>query len=322
MRRFTHPARRRLCLPLLLAGIAFIAGCGTSPDRPPQRVGAAEDAPGASVSDSTAGDHRPYRDSPYADLFANAESALDSGDWMAAQLALPRSTGTTDPEFTAYEHYIRARIAWQRGDLEHMVETLAGLPRPPMSDALAVKILQLQRERAQLERRHLAAALLSIRMLDRLPTDDPDIPSVSRQAWHALLRVPESALNAATANADNPGEAGWLTAAYLSRNARRTEGWRARHPGHPAEPFLSTGIDVATPRRVALLLPLSGRIADAAAAVRDGFIARYFAQRAAGAIDWDLIVLDTGDHASTRDAYNAAINSGAQLVVGPLTKVA
>lgn len=322
MRRFTQPARRRLTLPLLLAGIAFTASCGTSPERPPQRVGADGETRGDVLTGPVSVDERTYRDSPYIDLFASAEDALDSGDWMAAELALPRSAEIADAEFSAYEAYMRARMAWQRGQLDSMVAALDGLPTPALSDTLTLKILQLRRERAHLERRHLQTAQLSIRMLDHLPPEHRDFPANARQAWRALQRVPEASLNRAATEADTAGEAGWMTAAYLSRYAQSTEGWRARYPGHPAEPFLASDIELPTPRRVALLLPLSGRIADAAAAVRDGFIARYFAQRAAGTIDWDLIVLDTADHASTRDAYNAAIDSGAQLVVGPLTKVA
>lgn len=306
---------------LLIAGIALTASCGTSPPQSPQRHDT-EDAAGPTVERDDSARELDFRESPRANLFADAERALESGDWMEAQLALPQATQTADVEFTAYENYIAARIAWQRGELATMADSLDDRLLPLLSDGLALKILKLQRQRAALESRHLAAFRLSLRMLERLPEGTPDADSASLDAWHALQRLTASQLNTAARGAEDDREAGWLTAAYLSRFADTTDDWQARYPEHPAGRFLTSDSDVTAPRRVALLLPLSGRIADAAAAVRDGFMKHYFDQRAAGATEWDLIVLDTVEHASTRAAYDAAIDSGAQLVVGPLTKAA
>lgn len=321
MRRFTHTFRRALIPAPILLALAFTTGCGTTPDQSPPRIGAGDDANEKTGAAGVMQD-RGFRDSAYADLFADAEAALDNGDWMSAQLAIPRAAGTIDHEFASYERYIRARIAWQRGDTEAMADTLDGLPDAVVSDALAVKILQLQRRRAWLKRRYLASARLSIQTLDHLPGDHPDAASVASEAWRALQRVADSELRRAADSSRVDSETGWFLAALLPRSADRVATWRGRYPGHPAERFLSATVGTPAPHRVALLLPLGGRIADAAAAVRDGFIRHYYEQRAAGAITWDLIVLDTGDHDSIRDAYNAAIDSGAQLVVGPLTKAA
>ena len=321
MRRFTHPFLRALMPALLLLAIALTTSCGTTPDQSAPRIGAGDD-PDAKVGASDAMKDGVFRDSAYGELFAGAEAALDNGDWMSAQLAMPRAADTVDREFAGYERYIRARIAWQRGDTAAMADILDGLPGTDLSDALSVKILQLQRQRAWLEGRHLASARLSMQSLVHLPRDHADAASVASEAWNALQRVPDSTLRRAADGARSDTVAGWLLAALLPRSADRVETWRGRFPGHPAERFLSATADTSIPQRVALLLPLGGRIADAAAAVRDGFIRHYYRQRAAGAITWDLIVLDTGDHDSTRDAYNAAIDSGAQLVVGPLTKTA
>ncbi|MFN2328589.1 MAG: penicillin-binding protein activator [Chromatocurvus sp.] len=322
MRPLSHVARRGSRWLLLMTGIVLTASCGTSPTQAPQRPAGDEDALAAVERDDRAAAERDFRDSPYADLFADAERALDADDWMTAQLALPQAAETADIEFTAYEDYIAARIAWQRGQLAVMNNPVDERLLPLLSDALVVKILQLQRQRAQLESRHLAASRLSIRMLEHLPAGHADAGSAATHAWQALQRLTDKQLETAATAADNEREAGWLTAAYAYRFADNTDGWHARYPGHPAGRFLSSNSDVSSPRRVALLLPLGGRIADAAAAVRDGFIKHYFSQQASGAIEWDLIVLDTTEHASPRDAYDAAIDSGAQLVVGPLTKAA
>ena len=306
---------------LFFVALALTTSCGTTPGQSPSRIGAG-DGPDKEADAGGAMQAGVFRDSAYDDLFADAEAALDNGDWMSAQLAMPRAAGTVDHEFAVYERYIRARIAWQRGDTEAMADILSGLPGVGLSDALSVKILQLQRQRAWLERRYLASARLSIQSLDLLPRDHADAASMASEAWNALQRAPHSTLRRALDGAPDDNVAGWFLAALLPRSDERVDTWRERFPGHPAARFLSTTADPSTPQRVALLLPLGGRIADAAAAVRDGFIRHYYEQRAAGAITWDLIVLDTRDHDSTRDAYNVAIDSGAQLVVGPLTKAA
>ena len=94
-------------------------------------------------------------------------------------------------------------------------------------------------------------------------------------------------------------------------------GWRQGRPDHPAAVARPPGLDEPAPRRIALLLPLSGRLANAGARVRDGFLAAYYA---AGPLPSQSVVLyDTG--AATVDAlYEDAMAGGADAIVGPLSK--
>ena len=320
MSRIPQAARPRAGLTCLFAALVLVASaCTTPPQAPPRVGGAGDDEPGTEpdIIAKPSG----IRHSPHAELFAEAEAALDGGDWMAADLALPRAADSSvDAEFSAYEDYVRARIAWQRGDLDAMSTHLQGLREPALSDELALKILDLQRRRARLETRHRVHARLSIRMLEHLPPDHPDADTIADATWRSLRHMTDAALRKAGANAGTRHAAGWFGAARLA--AGDIDQWRARHPGHPAARFLPAQDDARTISRVALLLPLGGRIADAAAAVRNGFIEHYFEERGAGGVGWDIIVLDTTAYASARAAYNAAIDNGAQLVVGPLTKAA
>lgn len=69
--------------------------------------------------------------------------------------------------------------------------------------------------------------------------------------------------------------------------------------------------------RLALLLPLSGSFAANAAAVRDGVMARHFAD---GARD-ELRVYDSGSGVDQlRAAYQRALDDGASMIIGPLLK--
>ena len=71
------------------------------------------------------------------------------------------------------------------------------------------------------------------------------------------------------------------------------------------------------PSQIALLLPLSGRAEAFGVAVRDGFIAAYLQQNAAGRPQ--LKIYDVAAE-SVASAYNRAIADGAGFVVGPLLK--
>ncbi len=70
------------------------------------------------------------------------------------------------------------------------------------------------------------------------------------------------------------------------------------------------------PAKLAVLLPLSGNLAIAAAPVRDGLLAGYYGEnRRRPPIDF---IDTTGTPAGALAAYQKAINSGADFVVGPL----
>ena len=70
------------------------------------------------------------------------------------------------------------------------------------------------------------------------------------------------------------------------------------------------------PVKMAVLLPLSGNLATAAAPVRDGLLAGYYAERRRRP---EIQFYDTvGTAAGAMDAYNRAVAAGADFVVGPL----
>jgi len=75
------------------------------------------------------------------------------------------------------------------------------------------------------------------------------------------------------------------------------------------------------PGKVALLLPLSGPLAGAGAAIRDGFFANYLEAAHAGAPRPDVAVYDSGNDAQHAvAAYDKAVAEGARFVVGPLNR--
>lgn len=74
----------------------------------------------------------------------------------------------------------------------------------------------------------------------------------------------------------------------------------------------------ATPERIALLLPQSGRMAKAAETIRDGFLAAYYQDRQAA----NSVILDfyDSDSDSVLSLIKQARDKGADLIVGPLDR--
>lgn len=95
-------------------------------------------------------------------------------------------------------------------------------------------------------------------------------------------------------------------------------------PARASSPAAVAPIPVATGttqpvRRVALVLPLSGRRETAGIAVRDGYIAGHLA--AAAGSRPELIFIDE-NRVSAAEAYQQATTAGADVIVGPLLKEA
>jgi len=86
--------------------------------------------------------------------------------------------------------------------------------------------------------------------------------------------------------------------------------------GQPETPAAAPG-QLQNLSHIALLLPVTGRTASAAVSVRDGFLTAYYQAPAAGRLR--VRVYDTGT-LSVAEALSRASGSGAELIVGPLTR--
>jgi outer membrane PBP1 activator LpoA protein len=74
------------------------------------------------------------------------------------------------------------------------------------------------------------------------------------------------------------------------------------------------------PTQIALLLPVSGRLAGFGSAIRDGFMAALFDARTRDQAVPAVRIYDTNTGGAFIDIYRRAIAEGAQAVVGPLEK--
>lgn len=74
----------------------------------------------------------------------------------------------------------------------------------------------------------------------------------------------------------------------------------------------------AEPNNIALMLPLKGELAASSQAIRNGFLAAYYHARKEHP-GVKIKIIDTTDN-DVRELYQQAVQDGAEVVVGPLTK--
>ena len=129
---------------------------------------------------------------------------------------------------------------------------------------------------------------------------------------------------------------GWIKLANIARNnnisnvqqLHKLNRWTKKWPYHPglmqAEELINQ-IQKAIqnkPQTIALMLPLSGELANSGKAVRDGFLAAFFNAKGQQQKLPKLVILDSNRDSYIQSTYDRALKAGAQLIIGPLTKAA
>ncbi len=154
-----------------------------------------------------------------------------------------------------------------------------------------------------------------------------DLPALASSLWRQLSMLPVLELGGLAQSSSTADLRAWwalardFSAALTSGEQERVwRQWRQRHPRHPAARLPPPGIlpPAPQPRDIALLVPLSGDLAAAAEAIRDGFVAAYLQAKPDGQT---VRVYDTAA-LSVAEAYGRAMRRGADVIVGPLTKPA
>ncbi|GJL82396.1 MAG: penicillin-binding protein activator [marine bacterium B5-7] len=166
----------------------------------------------------------------------------------------------------------------------------------------------------------------------------PDTDAIARNQdtiWQVLAQVEPTELNALTTDRTNPTLTQWADLAIVSSrlgwnvhaSRQALTAWQQQHPSHPASRVLiprllyNLGSSVTEYRKVALLLPLTSGFGAAAQAVYDGLTMMYEADNNPNKPE--IMLYDTGENPELIGFYyQAAVRDGAQLVLGPLGKVA
>ena len=210
-------------------------------------------------------------------------------------------------------------------------EGRVGLARPTSAAQRSRLALLLARIRAAGKDYAAASSTLvaAAQDVDDAATDGDVAGTLVEVAWRYAQRVPAHRIAARLRQTEEPPERAereWWQLINAFNEALTTRGqqvawerWRTGHAGHIAARYLPRSlVDIDPgPARIALFLPFSGRLANAGVTVRDGFLSAYFLAGAASR--QSIHVYDTAE-ATIAALYQLALEDGADVIVGPLSK--
>lgn len=307
--------------------LAVVTGCQSGSDAGRDAGRGAPVAVGPPVQDpATLADERARR-------IRHAWEFLDAGDVSAARgvrdglAALDAGMPPVGEDRVELE-LLDAGLAFARGDIDGVAETLRALGASTAARHLRFALLRADVAAAGGDHAAAVAALVAFEA-----RAGADLPALGRAIWRHGARVEGYRLADLGTRAGTVAERAWWRfletyneALTPARQRTLWAGWRQGHPDHPAALVRPPGLSEPGPRRIALLLPLSGRLANAGEWVRDGFLAGYFhgtsgreKNGGAGSPAQSVLLYDTG--ATPVDAlYEEALAEGAEAIVGPLSK--
>ncbi len=248
---------------------------------------------------------------------------------LLATLLLTAGCATLGPSQSAGEAQARtaiqrvrsANIALQHGQANTALKHLAGLPSNLPPDVQR-QVLDAQ-ARAQLANgNRLAAARALIRRAALLPP--PAQAAEQQQAVAILIGMGHDSLAQTYPSlaGDDPVKP-WVQKALAQPGSVAPRVLPQPNQAVGTLQGTSAPQGYAMPLKVALLLPATGPVAVAGAAVRDGFFAAYFHTPITQEQRPAIKVYDTGGTADgSLAAYRQAVTDGAALVVGPLGRAA
>lgn len=196
-----------------------------------------------------------------------------------------------------------------------------------------LRAVQLQEVTHLLAGQPLRGALVLIR--NPQLAEDEELSQRHDRIWRYLRDSLEADLEQASRDFSDHTTQGWLELALVlmvdqrasmeaqSATVRR---WQQNWPGHPAaknpprELQLIARLSQDRPRKLALALPLSGPLASAGRAIREGFMAAAYEEFAEnGEKSTSVDIFDT--HATPfQEIYAELLTSNPDLIVGPLGK--
>ncbi len=168
--------------------------------------------------------------------------------------------------------------------------------------------------------------------LAELITDQSQSENNQDLIWQTLMELPYKELMYESQIQDKRIARGWYTLAALSKNnqtnirmqLQEVENWALNWPEHPASLRYPADLQLLQqlaseqPKQIAILLPMSGKLKPAAKAILDGFMAAYYHASAQGDQVAELRFYDTAKEEDINIVYDTAVNSGAELIIGPL----
>jgi uncharacterized protein len=207
--------------------------------------------------------------------------------------------------------------------------------------------ISLLRAQALFETRNYLGSVQEWVFIDPLLNDN-ERQQNHKKIWRALMSLSPTDVERYRNKADNQSLRGWLELAAIAlrnsssatRQAQLAD-WLRQWASHVAAqdlpndlaqlrsnratssasaPNAAASNQTTQPKQIALLLPLSGKLAAFGMAVRDGFLAAWYDNQKRGGNPPPVRVYDSDSGTDIVQLYQQTVSDGAALVIGPLEK--
>jgi outer membrane PBP1 activator LpoA protein len=327
---------------LLFAAALALSACTTAPERPQQ---AAEDPLAQAARDYLErGDYQAAAQLYLSESKTAPENQrlglrLNAAEYLAQGMLWEQLTqvlasidpGGLDPTQQMRYRLVDAERALGGHQPDIALDLLQKITNPESLPDQGKRYYRVRAEAYALAGNSLEAARQLI-WLDGLLDDSEQKLANQYSIWEQLSRLSDVSLQQLRTSPPPDALSGWMELVLITRQNRtdreqwavELDRWRARYPAHSAETALLPDILNQVARfgvranQIAVLLPLSGRTGESAAAIRDGIMTAYYQDEMEKP---ELRFYDTGGNPQLIwSVYQQAIEDGAEFVVGPLLK--
>lgn len=317
---------------LILSVILMLVSCGTTQQKPGTKT-SSKTMSAEQLLHLAADKISPEKESLIMDA---ALVYLTQQDTKNAKRLLRRvNDNFSDQNVFAKRTAVAAQIALIEKEYQHAFDILSN-PRleQQWQDFSIANEKRLRELRAQTyDHQGNTSASVSERIkLGVLLTNKKEEATNQQALWQSLMKLSFSELEQGAIEQVGDAEKGWYSLASIAKNHQVDmetqrellqtwmQDWR-RHPARqnlPAELKLLQSLILSQPKKVALILPQSGKLIDAGDALKDGFFAAYYQSMQLGRPVPEVRLYDsTGD---ILQIYQQAVDDGAELIIGPVEK--
>jgi len=321
----------RLCKLTLSTALALLLiACGSQPEKPATpAMTKAEDY--LRAAETSSGDER------IGLLLKACESFLQRGEAQGCEAPLNTLANTPlgTQQLARYSLY-RSQWHLKRNEATQALSVLDSPQLDAISSNLAVadqlSLLQLKADANDQLGQYINSVQLRL-FIDSMLSATERIKNADA-LWASLMKLDRAELDRyrQLGNVNTELNA-WLELALIAKDPSsdldetltRLDAWKQRWPQHPANQNLPKDLAqikqfaANRPQQLALLVPLTGKLAIYGQAISQGFMAAHYQASAAGKTKPRIRIYDT-DKGAITSLYQQAINDGAQLIVGPLDK--
>lgn len=266
-----------------------------------------------------------------ADSIENAERALNE-DFKSSKL---------DTTNAAFRQILLAQVNLSKQNLTAAIQHLRNVTAPlNLKEDLLVKFYTT---RSEVSRRggNLLNSVQDRIYLSKHLQSDMEQRNNNEIIWETLSQLTPNNLRTLQLNRSSDTMSGWIAFANITKQYDASSEqllhalnvWQQQYPNHPATSFMpsydntstettskfSSGKTFSKPKKIALLLPLQGTHAKSAQAVRDGFLAAFYANKDSK-YKPSIQVYDTSSQKNLTNLYRQVVAEGSDFIVGPLTK--